>query len=167
MSTHSQTLDHHTLGKLVEEALERGLSLHHTRQLDSVQLAGLYQIAYTLYQQGKASQAQTLFRFLCLYDHLEVRHWLGLGACQQTLGEHQAAIAAYSRAALLAPDDPNLPFYAGCCYQALGQHQEALAAFRATQALAGEQPQYRTLTERAKLLHRAVDHALTEAHTTP
>lgn len=78
-----------------------------------------YSAAYQLYQAGRDSEAADAFFFLtALHPSIQV-YWLCLGMAEQSSGRHEQALAAYSMASLLEPQDP-LPYYhSAACYHAL------------------------------------------------
>ncbi|MDR5612436.1 MAG: tetratricopeptide repeat protein, partial [Arsenophonus sp.] len=54
--------------ELVTEALQQGASLKDLEGIPDELMDGVYHFAYDFYQQGKLEEAETFFRFLCLYD---------------------------------------------------------------------------------------------------
>lgn len=67
-------------------AAARGIS---PKALDS-----MYGVARELYVNGHHCEAQAAFELLCLYDHLNARHWQGLAACRQTMRDYAGAAGA-------------------------------------------------------------------------
>ena len=67
-------------------AAARGIS---GRALDS-----MYGVARELYVNGHHAEARGAFELLCLYDHLNARHWQGLAACRQTARDYAGAAGA-------------------------------------------------------------------------
>lgn len=74
-------LDEYT--ELVTEALQQGTSLKDLEGIPAELMDGVYRFAYDFYQQGKLEEAETFFRFLCLYDFNNSDYIMGLGAVKQ------------------------------------------------------------------------------------
>ena len=43
---------------------------------------GVYSLAYSTFRAGNFANAHKLFVFLCTFDHLNHKYWMGLGACR-------------------------------------------------------------------------------------
>ena len=118
----------------VADALAAGKTLAQATNLKQENLEGLYALAYNLYSSGNFKDAETVFRALCIYDHKDIRYWMGLGGCRQALGKYQEAIEAYSMggsvAALLSNPEPF--FYAAKCFLKLGDKENAIDTLRIT-----------------------------------
>lgn len=149
----SQSVDNQFQDYLSEalSALEQGASLRDFTDMGDETMETIYRTAYSLYQGNQYEKAQKVFRFLCLYDHLEKKYFMGLGACCQMLGQWQAAIESYHQAAILDLDDPYVPFHTGHCYVALKDFAKAADSYRAAHYFAEKKPETHKLAAQAKL----------------
>ena len=94
-------------------------------------LEGLYGLAYNLYGAASYKDAETVFKALCLYDHKDVRFWMGLGGCRQALGDYANAIEAYTMAGMAQQLSSPEPFlHAVRCYLELGDRENAISGLR-------------------------------------
>lgn len=57
-------------------------------------LDSMYGVARELYVNGHPSDALGAFELLCLYDHVNARHWQGLAACRQATRDYAGAAGA-------------------------------------------------------------------------
>ena len=78
--------------------LSRLLGGHSTlaaaRGVSEQTLDSMYGVARELYVNGHHAEALAAFELLCLYDHLDARHWQGLAACRQTARDYAGAAGA-------------------------------------------------------------------------
>ncbi|MBC6497309.1 MAG: SycD/LcrH family type III secretion system chaperone [Alphaproteobacteria bacterium GM7ARS4] len=138
----------------IAEDIVRGATLATMRGIDQKSLDALYALAYNDYNAGQYKQAETLFRFLCLYDHLDKRFWKGLAASLQNQGKYAEAAAVYGHQAILDVDDPEPPFQASFCFLADKRYGEARKALEAVVAIGEENPVHASYVSKAQdLLH--------------
>ena len=78
--------------------------------------------------------AQQMLEAVVKADPTHVRAWYNLGLLGRTLGESDAALAAFTRTTELAPTDPYAHYFVGLISSQLQQHDKAIASF--TRALA-------------------------------
>ena len=83
------------------------------------------------YRTGKYDDALKLFKFLVLFDHLNAKFWLGLGAVQQVLKDFQGAVASYGYCSFLKLDDPRPQLHAAECFLAMGDKRNAASSLEA------------------------------------
>lgn len=137
---------------LLNHLLNEGGVLRDVRGITKEQMEAIYSVAFNLYRAGKYDEAEKVFRFLCFFDHLEKKFWMGLGSSQQAQKNYQNAINAYSYACVLDIKDPRAPLQAADCHIALGNTKEAISALTAAIEFAGDQPQMASFKERAGTL---------------
>lgn len=143
--------------KIVDMArafIEEGGTIGMVRGFSDTDLEEFYSAAYALYDHGKYEKAQTLFRFLCLHDHLRKRNWMGFGATCQVQQKFNDAVTAYSVAVMLDHRDPWPHLHAGECYMSVRNWGDARNALRAALGFAGNKTKYSRLKKRAKNLLR-------------
>jgi type III secretion system low calcium response chaperone LcrH/SycD len=140
------------LDAIVEHFLEHGGVFKDAHAITDAEMEAVYSVAYNLYKAGKYDEALKVFKFLCFFDHLEKKYWMGLGAAQQLLGKYEDAVQAYSYAALLDVRDPRPPMHAADCYMLLGDREKAESALHATIEFSGDDPAKSRFKERAETL---------------
>ena len=138
--------------EIMYNMLQNGKTLRQLKGLSNEQMEAVYGAAYTAYNNGNYEQAQKIFQFLCQFEHLEKKYWMGLGATRQMLHQYNEAIEAYSFATLLDADDPRPPLQAADCHIALGNKEAALSGLTAAKEWAGDSEQYEPIKLRAEAL---------------
>lgn len=118
-------------------------------------LEAFYTIAFDYYDNGKYREATNFFRFLTTIDHMNKKHWVGLGASLQMLNEYAQAINAYALAALLDEKDPYVPFYAAECCFGMGDTQRGLQALDSADGLAEGDDSFKGLRNKLSALREA------------
>ena len=114
------------------DAVLKGATLGDVFNMDSDALEAGYGLAYSLYTAGNFTDAETMFRGLCLYDHNDTRFWMGLGGCRQALNDFVGAVDAYAVAVCTsALGDPSPALYAAHCQLKLGEKEKAITLFKA------------------------------------
>lgn len=119
----------------------QGGSLRDVAGITQEDLEAIYAMAYNLVSARKFEQAEQLFRFLCMYDHLEQRWWNGLGVTLQNAGKHAEAVNAYAMATILDVNDPRPQAQAGYCLAALQRWKEAADALGAAVEICADKPE--------------------------
>ncbi|WP_020408641.1 SycD/LcrH family type III secretion system chaperone [Hahella ganghwensis] len=151
----------HSIGNLLQQVLENGSSLASIKGLTQQEIEAIYTVSYNLYQQRKFEQAEKIFAFLCLYSHLDVRFWIGIGACREALGKYAEAIEAYSYTALLQHDNPIPPLQAAICYLALNDPRQAENGLTAAIHWSQGKPQHQATFNKAQELLKTIQHKST------
>ena len=108
-----------------------GATLRAMRGLSDEEMEAIYAMGVNFYKAGNYADAEKVFRFLTLFDHLNSRYWTGLGSLRQVQRQFAAAIEAYRFASFLDLENPKPMYYAAECHLALGQKDEARAALDA------------------------------------
>lgn len=123
-----------TENQIVEAArqfLEGGATLGELKGISPAELEAVYALGFTHYRTGRYEDASKLFQFLVLFDHLNPKYWLALGAVQQVAKDFKAAIASYGYASFLDLENPKPQLHAAECFLALGDRENALSALLA------------------------------------
>ncbi|WP_431689442.1 SycD/LcrH family type III secretion system chaperone [Hahella sp. NBU794] len=155
--TQPDTLTDADIPALLEQILQGGGALAIARGITQAEIEAIYTISYNLYQQRKFEPSEKTFAFLCLYSHLDVRFWTGLGACRESLGKYAEAIEAYSYSALLQHDNPMPPLQAAKCYLALNNRRQARNGLTAALHWSKGRPQHQATYNKAQELLGAID----------
>ena len=133
------------------------LVLKDIKGLTDRNMEAVYNLAYNAYGRSNFDQAEDLFKFLCVYDHMEKKYWIGLGATRQNKRQYEGAIEAFAYAALLDNEDPRPPMQAADCHIALGNKDEAISALQAAIEFAGANPEYAAIKSRATAVLELVE----------
>lgn len=97
------------------EAIQGGATLKDVNAVSNETMNDVYKLAYDFYHHGKLNDAESLFRFLCIYDFYNPEYAMGLAAVYQLKKDYQKAIDFYALAYSLSKDDYRPMFYAGQC----------------------------------------------------
>jgi len=97
------------------EAIQSGATLKDVNSVSNDTMNDVYKLAYDFYHHGKLNDAESLFRFLCIYDFYNPEYAMGLAAVYQLKKDYQKAIDFYALAYSLSKDDYRPMFYAGQC----------------------------------------------------
>ncbi len=117
--------------KAAKAMLEDCSTLKEFKGISNEELEAVYSLAFGYYTTGRYEDAFRLFQFLVLFDHLNPKFWLGMGAVQQVKKDYKGAIASYSYCSFLDLSNPKPQFHAAECYLALGDKENAASALAA------------------------------------
>jgi type III secretion system low calcium response chaperone LcrH/SycD len=114
--------------EVAKKLFEDGATLGELKGITPRELNAVYQMGLGFYNTGRYDDAEKVFTFLVMFDHLESKYWLAAGAVQQVKKNFEKAKAAYSQAALLDIHSPKPQYYVAECFLALGQKDDAVAS---------------------------------------
>ena len=123
-----QKIDTKKIAEGVKTLIEKGSTLKQMRGITNEELEAVYTLAFGYYRTGKFNEALKLFQFLVLFDHLNAKYWMGLGAVQQVLKDYQNAVLAYGYSSFLNLDNPKPQLHAAECFLAMGDKRSAASA---------------------------------------
>ena len=123
------------LSDLLSGCLEDQLTLKDVHQIPEDMMQNLYAHAYQFYQQGKLDNAETFFKFLCMYDFYNTDYFMGLAAVYQLKKHYQKAADLYAVVFAMKDDDYRSVFYAGQCQVMLGEKVKARRYFELIEEL--------------------------------
>jgi type III secretion system low calcium response chaperone LcrH/SycD len=131
-------MDKVTEQKITEaaKAFASGATMKEVKGITNDELEAVYSLGFGYYNTGKFDDAQKLFEFLVLFDHLNTKYWFALGAVQQARKDFQKAIASYGYSSFLDLENPKPQFHAAECYLALGDKANAASALLALEQYA-------------------------------
>ena len=118
----------------IEQAAKALGEMGTVRELKGItdaEMEAIYSMVYSFYKTGRYDDAEKIFRFLVLFDHLEPKYWLGVGAVQQVRKDYQGAIASYGYASFLDLANPKPQLHAAECFLALGDKVNAASSLMA------------------------------------
>jgi type III secretion system low calcium response chaperone LcrH/SycD len=144
---------------VVNQFLTKGATFKQLKGFSEDEMEAVYTVAYNLFQNGKLDDAEKVFRFLCFFDHLSQKYWLGLGACRKALKNFAGAIDCFGLAGMLDLKDPRPALQAAECHIQLGKRDEAISALNAVVGYASENVKYAALVDRAKMMLKVLDQA--------
>ncbi|SFN66709.1 type III secretion low calcium response chaperone LcrH/SycD [Izhakiella capsodis] len=111
------------------DAINNGATLKDIQGVPNKTMQDVYNLAYSFYHTGKLDDAESLFRFLCVYDFYNYEYVIGLAAVHQLKKNYAKAIDFYALAYSLSDDDYRPMFYAGQCNLMLRQSVQARKCF--------------------------------------
>lgn len=111
------------------DAIQSGATLKDVQGVSNETMHDVYQLAYDFYHHGKLNDAESLFRFLCIYDFYNPEYAMGLAAVYQLKKNYQKAIDFYALAYSLSKEDYRPMFYAGQCNLMLRRAVQAQKCF--------------------------------------
>ena len=149
-------------GKMLDE-LAKGEGLKALHKLGTRDMEAIYGMARSLYQNGRYDRARSAFQFLCLFDHMEPRWWVGLGAAMQRLKDYQGAARAYAYSILLDDTNPTPQLHAGYCLMNLGEYEEAQSVLEDAVLAAQREPKHAQCKAQAQALLAVVQAKSKEA----
>ena len=123
-----------TNDKIAEAAQKFATGFATMRELKGItkaEMEAVYSVGFNMYRTGRYDDAEKIFRFLVLFDHLEPKYWLGVGAVQQVRKDYQGAIASYGYASFLDLANPKPQLHAAECFLALGDKVNAASSLMA------------------------------------
>jgi len=113
------------------EQFKRGeLKLGQVLNIDAKQVAALMMTGHTLYSEGRLDEAQKVFEGLAVLDGRNPYVHGILGAIYQKQEKYDVAIARYTLALSIFPQDINSLTNRGEIYLKLGKFREAAADFK-------------------------------------
>lgn len=145
-------LDGKLIASLIEKMCKGECAIRDILGLDDKQMNGLYAMGYNFYQAGKYDDALKIFRALCLFDQLEPKHWIGMGATLQMMKKYEEAANAYGFAAIMDCHDPRPSFHAAECYIALNDKEKAEAALNSVVVLCEPTPENKPFIDKANAI---------------
>jgi type III secretion system low calcium response chaperone LcrH/SycD len=111
------------------DAIQNGATMKDVYGVANDTMQDMYKLAYDFYHQGKLDDAESLFRFLCIYDFYNPEYAMGLAAVYQLKKNYAKAIDFYALAYSLSKEDYRPMFYAGQCNLMLRQAVQARKCF--------------------------------------
>jgi type III secretion system low calcium response chaperone LcrH/SycD len=152
-----ENIDDAKMQSVVERFLSKGATFKQLKGFSEDEMEAVYSVAYNLFQNGKLDDAEKVFRFLCFFDHLCQKYWIGLGSCRKALKNFAGAIDCFGLAGLLDLKDPRPAVLSAECHIQLGHRDEAISALSAAIGFGGENVKYAALVDRAKMMLKVLE----------
>ena len=118
----------------IEEAAKKfmnGSTIKELKGISNNELEAVYSLAFNYYRSGKFDEAEKLFNFLALFDHLNQKYWIGVGAVRQVKKDFSGAVQAYGYASFLDLANPKPQLHAAECFLAMGDKRNAASSLEA------------------------------------
>ena len=126
-----QKIDTKKIAEGVKTLIEKRSTLKQMKGITNEELEAVYTLAFGYYRTGKFDEALKLFQFLVMFDHLNAKYWMGLGAVQQVLKDYQGAVTSYGYCSFLKLDNPKPQLHAAECFLAMGDKRNAASSLEA------------------------------------
>ena len=117
-----------TIAEAAEKFATGFATMRELKGITKAEMEAVYSVGFNMYRTGRYDDAEKIFRFLVLFDHLEPKYWMGVGAIQQVRKDYQGAIASYGYASFLNLKNPKPQLHAAECFLALGDKVNAASA---------------------------------------
>ena len=118
----------------IKEAAQKflnGSTIKELKGITNQEMEAVYSLAYNYYRTGRFDEAEKLFNFLALFDHLNQKFWMGVGAVRQVKKDFSGAVQAYSYASFLDISNPKPQLHAAECFLAMGDKRNAASSLEA------------------------------------
>ena len=108
-----------------------GATIKELKGITNDEMEAVYSLAFNYYRTGRYDEAEKLFNFLALFDHLNQKFWVGVGAVRQVKKDFSGAVQAYGYASFLDLSNPKPQLHAAECFLALGDKRNAASSLEA------------------------------------
>ena len=118
----------------IKEAAKKfleGSTIKELKGITNNEMEAVYSLAFNYYRTGKFEEAEKLFNFLALFDHLNPKFWMGVGAVRQVRKDFSGAVQAYGYASFLDISNPKPQLHAAECFLAMGDKRNAASSLEA------------------------------------
>ncbi|ETS99256.1 MULTISPECIES: type III secretion system translocator chaperone SicA [Providencia] len=129
MSVDKSVNDEERVIEMLWDAISNGATLKDVHGIPENMMEGLYAHAYDFYNKGRLDEAETFFRFLCLYDFYNPDYTMGLAAVCQLKKQYQKACDLYAVAFALLKNDYRPVFFTGQCQLMMSKAAKAKQCF--------------------------------------
>ena len=127
----STEINNDTIAEAANKFATGFATMRELKGITKAEMEAVYSVGFNMYRTGRYDDAEKIFRFLVLFDHLEPKYWLGVGAVQQVRKDYQGAIASYGYSSFLDLSNPKPQLHAAECFLALGDKVNAASSLLA------------------------------------
>lgn len=142
---------------VMAKVLKEGYTLNQLRGITPDELEAIYSVGFNFYQTGKFAEAEKIFRFLVLLNHLDSKYWTALGAVLQVQKNFDKAIEAYGMATFLDIHNSKSQYFAAECHLLQGNAEKALSALTALETYATSSPTSQEFLAKGKALKAKIE----------
>ncbi len=108
-----------------------GATIKELKGITNAEMEAVYSLAFNFYRTGRYDDDEKLFNFLALFDPLNPKFWMGVGAVRQVRKDFPGALQAYGYASFLDLSNPKPQLHAAECFLALGDKRNAASSLEA------------------------------------
>lgn len=134
----NEKIDDKAILDAVAQLIPDVTTIRDLKGISTAEMEAIYSIGFNFYNTGRLDDAEKVFRFLVLFDHMTPKYWIGLGAVQQVKKEYAKAVSSYGYASFLDLKNPKPQYFAAECFLAMGDGENALSALAALKQYAPE-----------------------------
>lgn len=142
-----------TAKKLIEDVT----TVRDLKGITDGEMEAVYSLGFNFYNTGRIEDAEKVFKFLVLFDHMNPKYWTGMGAVQQVKREYEAAVTSYGFASFLDLENPKPQFHAAECYLAMGDRTNAISALAALAKFAPDTEEGRAYRAKGEELGKRIE----------
>ncbi len=143
-------LNKDTLQEIAKRVMEEPVTLRDLKGITTDEMEAVYSLGFNFYNTGRYDDAEKVFKFLVMFDHMSPKYWMGLAAVQQVKKDYASATTSYAYASFLDIHDPKPQYHAAECFLAMGDVENATSALEALKAFAPKDTERgRTYLEKA------------------
>ena len=102
------------------KAFGDGATLRAMRGISDEEMEAIYAMGVNFYKAGNYGDAEKVFKFLTLFDHLNSRYWTAMGSLRQVQRKFAEDVEAYKFASFLDLENPRAVYYCAECNLAKG-----------------------------------------------
>ncbi|MCR5413982.1 MAG: SycD/LcrH family type III secretion system chaperone [Kiritimatiellae bacterium] len=151
----SKTITNDEIAEAARKFIASEASLAELKGISHDELEAVYSLGFNYYRTGKYEEAAKLFKFLVLFDHLNAKYWMAIGAVQQVSKDYEGAVASYAYASFLDISNPKPQYHAAECFLAMGDKVNARSAIDALEMYSPKDTELgRTYREKAAALKK-------------
>ncbi|MGL5758779.1 type III secretion system translocator chaperone SicA [Plesiomonas sp.] len=129
MNPQDSVNDEQQVAEMIWAAVSEGATLKDVHGIPEEMMEGLYAHAYDFYNKGRLDEAETFFRFLCIYDFYNPDYIMGLAAVYQLKKQYQKAADLYAVAFALGKNDYRPVLFTGQCQLLMRNVSQARQCF--------------------------------------
>jgi len=141
--------DYGSLSKIVSKFLSGG-TFQEFNNISKDTMEASYNVAYNLYEGGKHEDAVKVFKFLCFFNHMEKKYFLGLGACYLAQKNYTEGVATFFHLMNLDYTDPRGLFYMAECFLGLDDVESAKPIYKAVVVIASKDDKWNDIKQGAE-----------------
>lgn len=129
-------INEETIRETAKKLVEDVTTVRDLKGISTGEMEAVYSLGFNFYNTGRIDEAEKVFKFLVLFDHMNPKYWTGMGAVQQMKRDFSSAVTSYAFASFLDLENPKPQFHAAECYLAMGDRESAVSALTALKKFA-------------------------------
>ncbi len=129
-------INEQTIEELAKRMTKEPVTVRDLKGITTGEMEAVYSLGFNFYNTGRYDDAEKIFKFLVMFDHMTPKYWMGLGSVQQVKKNYKAAVTNYACASFLDIHDPKPQYHAAECFLAMGDVDNATSALEALKMFA-------------------------------